>query len=303
MADPTSTRPVVLAFDGSDGAATAVARAGDLFRGRPAHVLSVWEPLPPLVGPVDLAEVDAQLRKGADALCESGAEAAAAAGFEVVGRHALRADPAWKAAVELTAEVDAAALVVGARGRSAVAAMLLGSFSRGAVHHASCPVLVVHESGADAVDQAPLLIGYDGSDSAKRAIACAADLFPGRRSLVLHVWEPLSAVASVPPLPGLQGLLVSGLAEMDKLGRDASQTVAEDGARQAQEAGLAAEPLSEQREGRAWRAILAIAREREAPLIVVGRRGASAAEMALVGSISGGVVQHAEGAVLVVPDR
>src|SRR5262249_35028332 len=39
--------------------------------------------------------------------------------------------------------LDADMLVVGSRGRSGVAAVVLGSVSTACVHHASCPVLVV----------------------------------------------------------------------------------------------------------------------------------------------------------------
>jgi nucleotide-binding universal stress UspA family protein len=41
----------------------------------------------------------------------------------------------------------------------------------------------------------PILVCYDGSDDAKRAVERAGELFAGRRTLVLHVWEPLADVA------------------------------------------------------------------------------------------------------------
>ena len=37
---------------------------------------------------------------------------------------------------------------------------------------------------------APILIGYDGSDTARRAVREAAELFGSRLALVVTVWEP-----------------------------------------------------------------------------------------------------------------
>lgn len=149
-------------------------------------------------------------------------------------------------------------------------------------------------------DSRPLLLCYDGSDDAKRAIERTGELFPGRKALVLHVWEPLQDVASVPPVPGLEDVLESGLAEMDDLGDDISARLAAEGTGLAQAAGLEAEPLSLRGSGRAWRNILAVAHDRDAAVIVVGQRGVSAAELAILGSVSNAVVHHADRPVLVV---
>ena len=146
-----------------------------------------------------------------------------------------------------------------------------------------------------------LLIGYDGSDDAKQAIAQAGRLFPGRDVLVLHVWEPLREVASVPPVPGLAGVLKAGLEEMDEAGADLSRQTAEQGADLAKAAGLPAESLAVSAPGRAWRNILRIARERDVGAIVVGQRGVSGAERTLLGSVSTAIVHHADRPVLVVP--
>lgn len=147
----------------------------------------------------------------------------------------------------------------------------------------------------------PLLLCYDGSDDAKLAIARAGELFPGRRALVVHVWEPLRDVASVPPVPGLYGLLAAGIEEMDTIGEEISAKLADEGRDLAAAAGLEAEALSLRRSGRAWRAILETAREHDADAIVLGRRGVSAAELAILGSVANAVVHHADRPVLVVP--
>lgn len=146
-----------------------------------------------------------------------------------------------------------------------------------------------------------LLVCFDGSEDSKQAVARAAELLPGCQAVVLHVWEPLKEVASVPPIPGLHGMLEAGLEEMDAIGEDVSRATAEQGAELATSAGLQAEALSVQAPGRAWRNILRIARERDVQAIVIGQRGIGGAERALLGSVSTAVVHHADRPVLVVP--
>jgi nucleotide-binding universal stress UspA family protein len=148
-----------------------------------------------------------------------------------------------------------------------------------------------------------LLLCYDGSDDAKLAVERAAAVFPGGTALVLHVWEPLSEVASVPPVPGMTGVLRAGLEEMDARGEEISDQLAREGAELARAGGLEAEPISVRRAGRAWRAILDVADERDVDVIVIGRRGASRIELKILGSVANAVVQQAERPVLLVPTR
>ena len=146
-----------------------------------------------------------------------------------------------------------------------------------------------------------ILLCYDGSANADEAVRAAARTFPGARALVVHVRDPVGQVPAVPGIPGLGGLLKGGLEEMDREAERVSQQTARRGAQLAADAGLRAEGLSHRAERRAWRAILGLAAERESDVVVVGRRGASGAERALLGSVSAAVVEHADRPVLVVP--
>jgi nucleotide-binding universal stress UspA family protein len=147
-------------------------------------------------------------------------------------------------------------------------------------------------------DIKPILICYDHSAGAKRAIETAAQLVPGRRAIVLHVWSPAMIVAAPynpmtpPPVPVYN----------DGEVREAATRIAEEGADLASAAGLVAQcEIAEAAGGGIWHAILEVAYEQDAALIVLGSRGISTFESLLLGSVSHGVAQHAHRPVLIVP--
>ena len=82
----------------------------------------------------------------------------------------------YPAAVELTQRSgDAALLVVDSRGRGVVRSALLGSVALHCVTHARCPVVVVHPTPGRAGGAARVVVGVDGSDAARAALAAAVD--------------------------------------------------------------------------------------------------------------------------------
>ncbi len=98
---------------------------------------------------------------------------------------------------------DADMVVVGARGLGAVRSVLLGSVSSGLIHHACCPVAVIHDgislqSGAvhDSV-----LLGSDGSPASELATAIAFEeaSLRGARLVALHAWRDAD-MAHIPSL-------------------------------------------------------------------------------------------------------
>jgi hypothetical protein len=86
----------------------------------------------------------------------------------------------------------------------------------------------------------PVLLAYDGSDHAKAAIEQAGRLLrPGRRALVLTVWQPLQTV------PFFGGVATPSISkEVLEEGEKGANTVAEEGAKLASAAGFDVEPLA-----------------------------------------------------------
>lgn len=89
---------------------------------------------------------------------------------------------------------DACMVVVGARGLGAVRSVLLGSVSIGLIHHAYCPVAVIHhEEGSRQPRSAhdSVLLGSDGSPASELATAIAFEeaSLRGTRLVALHAWH------------------------------------------------------------------------------------------------------------------
>ena len=83
---------------------------------------------------------------------------------------------------------------------------------------------------------APILIGYDGSDTARRAVHEAAELFGSRRALVVTVWEPglvyqVSAMTADPTGLGPEPVDPAAAQEVDDASQAHADRVAEEGLR------------------------------------------------------------------------
>lgn len=144
-----------------------------------------------------------------------------------------------------------------------------------------------------------VLVGFDGSPDAERAIEVAAATTRARGAIVVHVWDP--AV-------GAEGGIPWGTAAATPMVDPSSlaaraQEVAQAGAIFARTAGLVAEPEARAGSGAGGiaEALLNCAEERDAELIVVGRRGMSRVKEALLGSVSSALVRDGGRPVLVVP--
>ncbi len=150
----------------------------------------------------------------------------------------------------------------------------------------------------------PILVAFDGSDTAQAAVEAAARLFPGRRLVVTSVWEPglAIAMASTTDMTGIGYVAPTPeeMATMDRSQRDHAIDAAETGARIARELGATADanPIAE--EGKIGETLSALADQLDADAIVVGSRGLGRFKAGLFGSTSRDVLGHTQRPVLVV---
>lgn len=150
------------------------------------------------------------------------------------------------------------------------------------------------------VADTPVVIGYDGSDRAKDAIAEAASLFPGQRALVLSICRSAADVA--PAALGAASADVIGMAveRLDEAARAGAEKLAKEGAELAKQAGLEAEARAEVTRGSTWVALRDVADEKRARAVVVGARGLSPLKELILGSTSAGLAHHCRRPVLIV---
>jgi nucleotide-binding universal stress UspA family protein len=305
---------VLIAFDGSAAAEAAVRAAASLFPGARATVLTIHEPAVGRVaafragGGLMSPEIVEQSVTGLERELVAEAEAAAAEGVRLAGAMGLAAESAvargarqpWEPILATAAEREVDVIVCGSRGRGAVARSVLGSTSSSVLHHAERAVLVVPE--AEAPLHGPALIAYDGSPAAREAIAAAGGLLPGRAALVVHAWESpfrrsaAGRAVSSSPLPEIRE--VTG--DLETSLRETAEATVEEGVELARAAGLEASGEAVESGSTAWRELAATAETHDAAVLIAGSQGHGTVASVLLGSVSAGLVHHADRPVLVV---
>ena len=307
---------VVIAYDGSPSAATAVRALAGLFPTAQVCVVTVPETtvhaatgLPELpamstdVVQQVIDELGAEARRQAGETAQRAVDRARALGLEAEVVPVDPSAPAWAALLDAAHRVGADVLACGTRGRGAFARALLGSTSSRLLHHTNVPLLVVPDGGGTL--DGPAVAAYDGSKGATRAIEVVGRLLGGRAAVVVHAWEPVfhrslaARALAVGPVDDVHATV----AELQKAVAARAAATMQDGVAAARAAGLDAVGETIESDEGAWRAVVAAARTHGASVIATGTRGLGGARSALLGSVSSGLIQNAELPILVVPDE
>jgi nucleotide-binding universal stress UspA family protein len=287
MTDVFEKRSTVVGIDGSPGSEDALRWAVEDARARrvPLRIVAMyaWVTRNPCEWHFDIQPPElGHVHKVADSLV-----AAAANRVRVENRElTVEGVAVEEAAVEglLRESLTAGVLVLGSRYLGTLRAAVLGSVGSAVAARASCPVVVVRGPNHESEDGA-VVVGIDGSDGSDDVIAFAFDYAQDHA-------RPLRAVLGWRPVIGLlprrsepsDGSTARRLDEV--LGRWHAKYP---------EVVLHAEAVEDHP------VALLVERSRRDALVVVGSRGHNALAGTLLGSVSQGVLHHAECPVAVVP--
>jgi nucleotide-binding universal stress UspA family protein len=304
-------RGIVVGVDGSDQSYCALAWAAREARQRrvPLHVVTAYTVPVFAASSMDAGYAtldDAVIREGAEAVLEQAVARVKGMDVEVLGS----VETGDVAGVLLELSEQAELVVVGTRGRGGFMGRLLGSVSSAVPAHAKCPSVTIPLSCAprlEGVDIEPpktreatvrpedvekvVLVGVDGSEQARAATLVAAEQ-ASRWGL------PLRVVCALPPFTGSLAWVPAPL-DREALYADIKAQL---------DAGVAwlsshfpgLRITGEVQDGAPVE--LLIEATGKAELLVMGTRGRGGFAGMLLGSTSQGVLHHARGPVMVVPD-
>ncbi len=221
---------------------------------------------------------------------------AAAAGLEGPGRSVDVALGYGRGADIVIDEAEAFhpdLIVMGSRGRGAIASAVLGSVSAEVIDRAPCPVLIARKSTLGGV-----LLADDGSRSASLGAALvAAPYLRGAAVRVVSVVDAPYPLLTGDPTGAGTMAAISAYEEALPILREAHGKIAHDRVASLAAAGVSAS--AEVREGDTVAELVASAVEHQDDLVIVGSRGTTGLRRLVLGSVARGVLFAAPCSVLV----
>jgi nucleotide-binding universal stress UspA family protein len=203
------------------------------------------------------------------------------------------------AAILKAAESDRSSLIcLGTHGREGVERLVLGSVAEKVLRTAKCPVLTVSEPGDERAPKEAvfknILCAVDFATLSLKALEYSLSLSQeaGGRLTLFH------AVEWFPDEPTWVGSpnVADYKSQMEEQVRERLQEIVPPGVRDWCEVDIVV------RSGRAYRELLALAKERKADLIAMGVRGRNPLDIMLFGSTTQHVVRRAECPVLTISE-
>jgi len=276
-----STKPVVAGTDGSEESLRAVEWAAReaLLRGAALRIVSAAESLAGMHQRRDGTGVntvtDVLIEQRNRALATAAQRAAAVAPGLIIDTDELHGGIA-----EAVADSGSGAglLVVGSRGIGAFAAMILGSVSRFAATHATCPVAVVRSDSAQARGQ--IGVGIRDAETCTDALAFAFEEASLRKAGLTVVY---ARHGQVPPGNGAADGAEEALTSLLASWRDKYPSV------------QVTQDLADGHPGHVLSELSA-----HTDLVVIGRRPAGAGGRG-PGKVRNALLHHAQGVVVTVP--
>jgi nucleotide-binding universal stress UspA family protein len=306
-------RGIVVGVDGSDHSQCALvwaAREAER-RQRPLHIVTAYSV------PIFAASgLDGGYATVDDSVIREGAEAILKQAMDKVAGYNIDVDASVEngdaSGVLLDMSETAELLVFGTRGRGGFVGRLLGSVSSALPAHAKCPTVTIPLICADRLGETTddrhvlaeraksghvpvenvVVVGVDGSDQARVAVleaAAQAERFSAPLRLVCAVPQYNGSLAWVPAPMDRDALFADIKVQLDAgvawlkshFPRLTVETQLVDGS-----------PVD-----------ILVDASRHVELVVVGTRGRGGFTGMLLGSTSDGILHHAKGPVMVVPDR
>lgn len=184
--------------------------------------------------------------------------------------------------------LDASLLVVGSRGRGAIASAVLGSVSAYCASHSDVPVVIVPDSADSAKVASSVVVGIDGSTSSEAALTWAVEQ--------TNADAVITALAAWAPPMSYDGAILSEIDGLEDRYREMLEATVD--RVRARLAGAASRTIETKVVMGDARWVLAKA---EADLMVVGARGHRGLEYLLMGSTASSLVHDPAVPTVVVP--
>ncbi len=143
---------VLICYDDSPSAKNAVEVAAATLGPKRAILLNVWNPPEAVLADAfgtestsipSIQDLGRLAEERAEQIVASGRELAGGLGLTVDARVERSRTTVWETILDVAEKTDAALIVIGTHGATAVQSAVLGSVSNAVVHHSSRPVLIV----------------------------------------------------------------------------------------------------------------------------------------------------------------